>query len=102
PSYLFPTRRSSDLVLRPSRIVFIEAAGSELARFHFLFGAPWYGHDPDMSRMLWIDVTFVVLSIHRAGDNAHVALVLGVRFVGRSGRWLVRSSLGRGCFLVFF
>src|SRR4029450_13843767 len=70
--------------------------------FHFLFGAAWRGHDPDMSRMLWIDVTFVVLSIHCARDHADVALVLGFRFARRSWRRLVRRSLTRGGFLALF
>src|SRR6267142_2646032 len=73
--FVDPARGEINLraVLRPNRIVFIEAAGSELARFDFLLRALWHGHDPDMSRMLRIDVTFVVLSIHRARDHAHVA-----------------------------
>ena len=89
-------------VLRPNRILFIETASSELARFHFLFAAPWRGHDPDMSRMLWIDVTFVVLSIHRARDHANIALMLRVCFARRSWRRLVRRGLGSGGFLAFF
>src|SRR5207247_3858925 len=74
--FVDPARGEINLraVLRPNRIVFIEVAGSELARFDFLFGAPWRGHDPGVSRMLWIDVTFVVLSLHCARDHAHVAL----------------------------
>src|SRR5262249_7582020 len=112
--FIDPARGEINLraVLRPNRIVFIESAGSKLARFHFLFGAPWRARDPDMRRMLWIDVTFVVLSIHRARDHAHIALVLRGRFARRSRcrlvRWLASrgrgggGSLGRGGFFAFF
>src|SRR5262249_39420133 len=74
--------------------------------------APWRAHHPYMSRMLWIDIAFVVLPIHRARDHAHVALVLRVCFPRRSWRCLVRrlarrslaggGSLGSGRFLAFF
>src|SRR6476469_5560639 len=47
-----------------------------------------------MSLMLWIDVTFVVLSIDRAGNHAHIALVLICSRCSR-GR-LIRRSLGGG------
>src|SRR5262249_50931954 len=100
--FVDPARRKINLraVLRPNRVVFIEAAGGELARFHFLFGASRRGHYPDMTPMLLIDVTFIVLSIHRAGYHAHVTLVVGFRFARWSWRCLVcrlpRRSLGGG------
>src|SRR5436305_14236496 len=73
-------------------------------RFDFHFGAAWCGHDPDMSWMFWIDITFVIFSIHRAGNHAHIALMLIFRRRGLSrGSWrgLVRRSLGGGGLLVF-
>src|SRR4029077_6993022 len=45
-----------------------------------------------MSRVFWIDVTFVVLSIHRTRDHPHVTLAL----ICSRGRLVRRSLCGGG------
>src|SRR5947207_9187613 len=64
-------------VLGPNPVLLIESALCELAWFNFFFSTVRRGHDPNVCRMFWIRVTFIVLPIHSARDHPDVALVLG-------------------------
>src|SRR5260370_42553471 len=61
-------------VLGPNRVFLIESASGQLARFHFFFSTLRRGHDPDVRRVLWIDVTFLFFPIYSSRDAADVVL----------------------------
>ena len=63
-------------VLRPKNIAFVETTERQLLRLHFFIRIARRLDHPDVRRMLWIGVAFVVFAIDRARDYAHVTFVL--------------------------
>ena len=62
-------------IFRPNDVAFIEAPECHLLRLHFFIRIPRRLDCPDVSRMFWVGVAFVVFAIDRARDHADVALM---------------------------
>src|SRR6185312_14006717 len=86
-------------IIGPDDSVFLKFAAGELLGGDGVFRALLRGYDPDVLRMLGIEITHTVQAIDRTGNHLHIALML--RFGLR--RWLGsgRTSFSRTFFSGF-
>src|SRR5207244_5169588 len=67
---------NSRAVFGPRRVAIAVTSAGQLFRSHLVFAGAGSGNQPDVRRVFEIQITGVIRAIDRAGDHAHVALVL--------------------------